>query len=313
MVGIVSLNSCVDKTFYAPAFCKNSVTRVEKTFAQAGGKGINTARVLKSLGAETRIFTMLAGEQGRYIKTLLDDEGLQNDAVFVNGQSRMYLTFMDENADWFAVKENGPCPTDSEAEGIKQGLIGFLDTEKPEFLCISDTCVCDSLLSFYPFAVTEAKKRGIPVFFDCDGEAMRLGWEAAPDYVKPNEEEYAELFGAIEGNSGITETLLRLRSFGIAQPLISRGENGVSFLCGETEIHAVSRNTRTVSAVGCGDSFIGGTVYGLARGLTFEDCVRWGSAAAAVNAEKTTAARVTYDEVCAKLADVELVHKKVSV
>ncbi|GEM_PF-6357223 len=306
MIGIVSLNSCLDKTFYAPAFAKNAVTKVNRTFVQAGGKGINVARVLGSLGAETRLFTMLAGEQGRYVQTLLDEEGLNNEAVFVNGQTRMYLTFMEENGNQIAVKEKGPSVTEAEAETIRQGFPRFLDKQSIDFLCISDTIVCDSLLSFYPFAITEAKKRNIPVFFDCDGEAMRLGWEAKPDYVKPNEEEYGEVFGVISGENGISKALHHLWDFGIAHPLISRGGNGVSFLSGDTEVHAITHDTRLVSAVGCGDSFIGGTVYGLSKGLPFAECVRWGSAAAAVNAEKTTAARVEFAEVSAKLDKIEL-------
>lgn len=71
MIGIVTLNPCVDKTLFLPALPAQGVHTARKVTHIAGGNGNNIARVLGALGAPNRSLVMTAGPTGAHIRALM--------------------------------------------------------------------------------------------------------------------------------------------------------------------------------------------------------------------------------------------------
>ncbi len=184
MLGIVTLNPCLDKTLFLDELPAAGIHTARQVSCIAGGKGNNVARVLGALGTACRSLVPVAGEAGLLLRRLMGEERLDADFVEVPGQTRTVTTLV--GADWrqLAVKEPGPQLTDAEARKVYAAFLRLLDSVDRLALCGGPPC--PALHGFYRDAVTEARRRGIPVLLDADGAALALGLAAGPDWCKPN-------------------------------------------------------------------------------------------------------------------------------
>ena len=93
---IVNLNLSVDKTALVPAFEKGRIFRLGGTITLPGGKGVNVARALRSLGVESPVAGFASGYNGRWIAESLAKEGFR---AFIQrhsaGESRVCYTIED--------------------------------------------------------------------------------------------------------------------------------------------------------------------------------------------------------------------------
>jgi tagatose 6-phosphate kinase len=67
LVVTVTPNAALDHTLYVDALRPGRRHRVRAEHEQAGGKGVNVARVLAGLGVAVRSVVVLGGETGRAI------------------------------------------------------------------------------------------------------------------------------------------------------------------------------------------------------------------------------------------------------
>lgn len=293
MIGIVTLNPCVDKTLFLPKLPREGIHTAGRVTCLAGGNGNNVARVLGALGVLNRSLVLVAGETGGHIRRLMAEEGLTADFVETPGMSRTVTTLA--GADWrqLAVKEPGPQLTAGQAREVRKAFLNFL--LKIDLLCVSTSVPCPALADFPGWAVGEAKKRGVPAVADTSGPALPGTLEAAPLCVKPNADELIEA-GLLEPG-GEAEAVRRLMEKGIERPVLSLGERGALAGADGEVLRVVPPEVDAVNPVGSGDSFVAGLLYGMERKLPWPDCLRWAAAAGAANAARWEAACLTRSEI----------------
>ena len=106
---IVNLNLSVDKTALVPAFEKGGIFRLDGTITLPGGKGVNVARALRSLGLESPVAGFASGYNGRWIADSLKKEGFLD---FIQrhsaGESRVCYTIVDSRGVTTDLNEEGP-------------------------------------------------------------------------------------------------------------------------------------------------------------------------------------------------------------
>jgi tagatose 6-phosphate kinase len=306
MVGIVTLNPCVDKTLFLDELPRNGIHVAKKVTFLAGGKGNNVSRVLGRLGVARRSLEMIAGPTGQHIRQLLSEEGLPVEYVEVPGLSRVVTTIA--GADWqqLAVKEVGPDVSRHDVDRIRERFLAFLDGIS--FLCLSGTISCENLLDFPAWAICEAKKRGLPVSFDNEGEALVRGLAACPDIVKPNDDEIRQAWGVtiLRPQDGVAVIRRMLRQ-GIRHPVLSLGDNGALSAWNGRIFHIFPPRIKLVNAVGSGDCFVAGLLFGHTSGMAWDECLRWASAAGAANAARWEAAGIGPDDIRPLLDQVQFV------
>lgn len=295
MIGIVTLNPCVDKTLFLPALPAQGVHTARKVTHIAGGNGNNIARVLGALGAPNRSLVMTAGPTGAHIRALMAGDGLSADFVEVSGLSRTVTTLMGNDWRQVAVKEPGPQISAPDAVRVWAAFIEFLDTV--DFLCLSTSIPCPALADFLPRAIAAARERGVTTLLDTGGPALSAALAAVPDYAKPNREELAEAWGLAPGEEAERAAVARMAAQGIAHPVLSLGDRGALSARGGRLLCVTPPTVAAVNTVGCGDSFVAGLIYGVSKGMPWEECLRWGAAAAAANAAKWEAVRLSRAEI----------------
>jgi 1-phosphofructokinase len=95
MIATVTLNPAVDKSVTLRDFAEGKTNRVEVARLDAGGKGINVAKVLKRLGVEVCALGFEAGGNGRFILDALKAEGIPAEFIQVPGETRVNLKIRD--------------------------------------------------------------------------------------------------------------------------------------------------------------------------------------------------------------------------
>ena len=95
MIVTVTLNAAIDRTLTVPNFQRGQRHRASAGVTLAGGKGINVARALKTLGVPVVATGLVGGSTGTRIVEELTDEAILNDFVHIDGESRTSTAVVD--------------------------------------------------------------------------------------------------------------------------------------------------------------------------------------------------------------------------
>lgn len=286
MVLTVTLNPCLDKTVFVPRMEPAGYVPVRKVVRLAGGKGVNVARFLKTLGDSALAFTVLAGAVGDEVQELLRGEGIPHEVVRVGGLTRTELTVVDEaTGRVLQLNERGPEVSPGEAGRAKEKVLELIGSLRPELLVISGSVSRGALLAVLPAAIEAARALGVRTVLDTRDEALRAGICAVPFMVKPNLAEAGKLLGRnLDTDVARWEAMAELEGCGVAVVVLSLGAEGALMRAGGKTWKAIPPHVRPLNPIASGDAFVAGFSHGLIRGMDFIDCLRWGTAAGAANA-----------------------------
>lgn len=274
MIYTVTLNPAVDKTVMIPNFTSGAVNRIQKIRIDAGGKGINVSKCLQSLGLDSTVCAILGGNSGNRILSMVNEMGLTVLAVTVDGETRTNLKIVDterhENTD---INEPGPAVGEDTLlelrERIAQGITAG------DILILSGSLPKGVQPSLYGEWIRYFAALGVTVILDADGEPMRLGVQAKPGLIKPNDLELSRLVGKpLETEEDLILAGKALQASGIREVLISRGEKGALYLAEDGIYRAEGLTVPVLSTVGAGDSMVAAVACGLEKGMPASDRLR---------------------------------------
>lgn len=280
----VTPNAALDKTYLLDRFVLDRVHRPKETRVLAGGKGVNVARVLRTLGGKATATGFLGGNIGREIREKLAAEGIPEAFVEVAGESRLCLAVIDTTArTQTEINETGPEITAASRERFRARFETLLaDAAWVAF--------CGSLPpgvppDFYRDLILLAREHGVKSALDTSGDALRIGLEAAPDIVKPNAVEVSTLLGREIETVGEAATAGReLLAMGVKMAAITLGRCGAVAVTAAGAWFAEPPQVEFHSAVGSGDAFLAGLLHTIEEGRPAADALRQGTAAGAANA-----------------------------
>jgi 1-phosphofructokinase/tagatose 6-phosphate kinase len=189
----VTLNAAVDRTLTVPNFQTGHRHRASASLTSAGGKGINVARALKR--DSPVIATGLAG--GRTGDRIIDElatEAILNDFVRISDESRTSTALVDPTAGMLSeIYEWGPAVRPEELETLIDKL-HYL-SRVASYVVFSGSLPRDVADDFYSEAIRDLNRRGVQCVLDTEGEPLRVGVEAEPFLVSPNQREAESLVG----------------------------------------------------------------------------------------------------------------------
>ncbi|HKN95099.1 MAG TPA: 1-phosphofructokinase family hexose kinase [Thermoleophilaceae bacterium] len=283
MIITVTLNAAIDKTLAVPNFRLGRRHRAVEQTSMAGGKGVNVARALKSLGQPVIATGVAGGPNGTRIIEQLTEEAILNDFVRIREESRMSTAVVDPTSgEQTEINERGPLVTEAELELFVDKLLYL--AKGAEICVFSGSLPRGVEADVYARLVTELRKLGVTTILDSEGDAMLLGTRAEPTIVSPNELEAEELVGHEFSDDQDRLTGLReIAELGAREVIMTRA-SGCLALLGDTErllYRATLDPLEPISAVGSGDAFLAGYVAARYGGKPAEECVRFGVACGA--------------------------------
>ncbi|HYE84257.1 MAG TPA: 1-phosphofructokinase [Clostridia bacterium] len=283
MIKTVTMNPAIDKTVEVDNFRVGAVNRISSIRLDAGGKGINVSKTIKALGGSSLATGILAGGNGEYIKNYLDHIGIDNDFLFIKGETRTNVKVVDKvNRTNTDINEPGFNVTVEDLSLVERKVFSGLN--KDSILVLSGSVPSGVFSGIYREWTERAQKLGTKVLLDSDGELLREGIKSGPYMVKPNIGELERLFGRkLDSIGKVVEASQSLLDMGVEIAAISLGAEGAVFVGWNRAVHAEGPSMEVRSTVGAGDAMVAALALALYRGYAFERAVTLSIAAGAAN------------------------------
>ncbi len=309
MIVTVTLNAAVDRTLTVPNFQLGHRHRASHSLTGAGGKGINVARALRRLGTPVVATGLAGGRTGDRIVEDLGLEGILNDFVRIRDESRTSIAVVDPTAGSLTeVYEWGPAVQPRELERLSDKL-HYL-SRVASYVVFSGSLPRDVENDFYAEAIRDLNRRGIRCVLDCEGEPLRLGVEAEPYLVSPNQQEAESLVGQeFMDEDDFVMALDTIADLGARNVLITQETTCFALVREERQVQryraSISR-VEPVAAVGAGDVLLAGYLSERFNGRPAGDALRTAVGCAAASVVELGAGRFDPREASRLAAGVEI-------
>jgi 1-phosphofructokinase family hexose kinase len=309
MIVTVTLNAAIDRTLTVPNFQRGQRHRASAGVTLAGGKGINVARALKTLGVPVVATGLVGGQTGSRIVEHLTDEAILNDFVHIDGESRTSTAVVDPTGGAYTeINEWGPAVREEELALLLEKL-RYL-TQGAELVVFAGSLPRDVEDDFYAEAIRDLARRHIHAVVDTDGEPLRLAVEAEPFLVSPNQAEAEALVGQeFHDDEDFRLALESIAEMGARNVIITTEVGCVALLREEREqrrLRADAPRVEPVSTVGSGDALLAGYLAASLGGRSPEESLRAAVAAGAASTLEVGAGRFDARQAGRLQAGVEL-------
>lgn len=284
MILTVTANAAIDKRYVVERFGVGNVNRVRSCVANAGGKGINVARVASIAGERMTATGFLGGHAGKFISERVKARGIKSDFVWCEGESRTCINIWDEvEKKQTEFLEPGFSVTAADCDRLVEKFTGLLPDVR--VVTISGSTPKGAGSDLYRRMIRAAREAGKPVLLDTSGKLLEDCLLERPTMIKPNIDEIRALTGRpMNSREALIKAAWDLHDDGIEIVTISLGGDGSLVSCGEGVYEVKVPKLDAVNTVGCGDSMIAGFAVGISRGLSMTDTIRLASAVSAANA-----------------------------
>ena len=310
MIVTVTVNAALDRTLTVPVFQIGYRHRSSEVLTLAGGKGINVARALKRLEVPVVATGLTGGRTGTRIVEELTSEAILNDFVRIAAESRTSTAVVDPTSGAYTeINEWGPEVTAAELETLMEKL-QYL-ARGADFVVLAGSLPRKVPTSFYADAIRDLARGDVRVVLDSEGEPLRVGVEASPFLVSPNQREAEQLVGQeLEDDDDFLMALDAVAEMGARNVLITL-ENGcfalLRFGRRTRRVRAFAPHVeQPVSVVGSGDVFLAQFMAAVLEERPPEDAVRLAVAAGAASVREVGAGRFDPQLVASLAGDVEL-------
>ena len=294
MIVTVTLNAALDRTLTVPNFQRGHRHRASQVLTLAGGKGINIARALKRLDVPVVATGLAGGRTGTRIVEELTAEAILNDFVRIGEESRTSTAVVDPmESSYTEFNEWGPRVSPEELEVLLEKL-HYL-SRGADFVVFAGSLPRGVEESFYADAIRELNRRGVPVVLDTEGEPLRLGVEAEPYLVSPNQREAEHVVGQeLDDQDDFLMALDAIAELGARNVHITLDTGCFGLFREERQVRryrALAPMLEPVSVVGAGDVLLAQFIAAKLAGKATEDALRLAVAAGAASTLEVGAGR----------------------
>jgi 6-phosphofructokinase 2 len=248
----------------------------------AGGGGINVARVIHRLGSEVTAVYPRGGETGKLLSQLVAEEGIISETFEVRAETREdFSVYETASAKQFRFVLPGPAVDEAEWRAC---LDVFRNRSRPpEFVVASGSLPPGAPPDFYAQACRVAKSWNAKFLLDTTGPALHAALAEGVYLIKPNLHELSDTLGEpLDDEAKWISACIKLVNSGQVEIVaMTLGHRGALLVERDRVLRARPLPITPLSAVGAGDSFLGGLVWSLAEGRDLDSAFRVAVAAGA--------------------------------
>src|SRR5918998_780968 len=305
MIITVTLNAAIDKTLSVPNFRLGRRHRTVEQTTMPGGKGVNVARVLKSLGAPVIATGLAGGATGTRIVEQLTQLSVLSDFVRTREESRTNTAVIDPTTgEQTEINERGPKVSEQEVELFVDKLLYLA---KGAGLCVfAGSLPRDVDIDVYANLIRELRRLGVATVVDTDGDPLRRAVRAEPDVISPNVLEAEELVGH-EFNDDEDRIIAarEMSELGAREAIMGMPDGCFAYMApeepnGAAPLYRVRVPPGAIeprATVGSGDAFLAGFVASRYAGNPTAECLAYGVACGAESTQHLGAGLIDPDRV----------------
>ncbi|WP_336249186.1 1-phosphofructokinase family hexose kinase [Stomatohabitans albus] len=284
MIITVTANPSVDRTIVLDQpLSPGKIQPITAVSVEAGGKGVNVARAIHQAGRNVR--AIVPAPPGDLFLSLLDELGLTYTSVHVDAPTRMNLTICGHDGVITKLNELGGPYTSAQVQAftdlVVEAALGA------SWIVLSGSLPTGMPAHWYSDVIPVLRTLGCKVAVDTSHEPLGALAErfpaSAPDLIKPNSDELAQLSGmdaaqleadAMQGNmEAIVNAATDLTNQGVDTVLVTLGAAGAVLVNADTALWASPPKVDVKSPIGAGDATVAGYVMAHESGADLDACL----------------------------------------
>ena len=261
----LTLNPTIDGSASADLIQPLRKIRTSDEHYHPGGGGINVARVIEELGGTAHALYLAGGATGAILDDLLRSTGIAAQRIAIKGYTRIaHTVFERSSGQEFRFVPEGPQVSAAEWDSC----LSALATIDFDYVVASGSLPRGLSACAYTRVVEIAERKKARVILDTSGSALRQTLDKGVYLIKPNLRELEELSGhALPSTAEQVSAARSLIAVNAARIVaLTLGSDGALLVSKDQAWSAEVPPVVARSAVGAGDSFVGGVTLALARG-----------------------------------------------
>jgi 1-phosphofructokinase family hexose kinase len=314
MIITVTLNTAIDKTLSVPNFRLGRRHRTVEQTTMPGGKGVNVARVLKTLGTPVIATGMAGGATGTRIVDQLTQLSVLSDFVRIREESRTNTAVIDPTTgEQTEINERGPKVSEQECDLFVDKLLYLA---KGARLCVfAGSLPRDVDVDIYARLIRELRRLGVTSVVDTDGDPLRRAVRAEPDVISPNVLESEELVGhEFNDDEDRIIAVREMAELGARETIMTMPDGCFAYMAPEEpngsrilyRVRVPPGSVEPRATVGSGDAFLAGFVASRYAGRSTAECLAFGVACGAESTQHLGAGLIDPERVERLRSEIEV-------
>jgi 1-phosphofructokinase family hexose kinase len=266
---ILNPNPCFSRTLHMSHFERGAIMRTESAQVRAGGKGIDAARVAKSLDRKAPLYILLGNRDLVEYSRLLHNEEIAFHSVPFPGSVRVATMYVEPaTLTTTIVNEEGPIISREDWNLYLAEIAGEL--HKGEMVACMGSFPMGTDQEFISDLVNLVHSKGAMLFMDTAPHSLKMAINAGVDIVSPNLDEAEAVINSgdedffvgnnDDGQVRAIRAAHALCNMGVKVAIVHAGELGTALAHGNEVTFIKSPYVKVKSAVGAGDSLAAGFI-----------------------------------------------------
>jgi 1-phosphofructokinase family hexose kinase len=286
MILVINLNAAIDRIFFIDRFTPDTHMRTQKALLSIGGKGLCTARVLKSLSADHCAISFIAGKNGKILEELLRKLEINSELIWVPGETREANVIVETDFNRHShITTTGYHINRVQCDQFIAQINIF--TSKAKWAIIAGSVPQGTPESFYKESIELLHKKGVKVLVDISGVYLYEALNAYPEIVKMNQDEFESTF-LIDHPENMSEWVSvcqsQMKTSNISSLVLTCGKEGILAFINQGVFHAGCNGVIEKNAAGAGDAVSAALVNSLFQGNSWEKSLTIAAAVGAATA-----------------------------
>ncbi|MFT4083756.1 MAG: PfkB family carbohydrate kinase [Nocardioides sp.] len=261
-------NPALDVTYGVGELRHGEVHPVVRVHRRAGGKAVNTARVLHHLRRPTLLLAPLGGSTGSEVAADLERAGIALHNVPLAGTTRTSVAVTDGSGAT-VFNEPGPEVSPHEWRLMVETLRAQAIADGVSVVVLAGSLPPGAPVDGYAQLIEACGAR--PVVLDAAGAALASALPASPAVVTPN---LAEARDALDTAGGALECAEQLVLAGARAAVVSDGAHGLTAVCDAARWTARPDAPVSGNPTGAGDAVTAVLALGLAEDIPPRETLR---------------------------------------
>lgn len=251
MLYTLTMNPAIDMNVISGTLEAQKVTRTYQPVYTPNGKGVNVSFVLQHFGTESGILGFFGGFSGDYIVEEARKRNCRVWPVWIQEITRINI-FLNDGEHEYKLVNIGPEVNEKAQDEMLKLIDGLMDLDT---LVISGSLPGNVSEDIYDEIMKICLKKHTKVILDISSKKLKSLLKYKPFLIKPNEDEWKEIFGSDLGDEKRTcEALMQVQREGAQNILMTMGQEGAYF-CNEKEIYfADTQPVKLLSSACAGDA-----------------------------------------------------------